>query len=114
MRYKMVQTEIRKIDSANGVVIPAWLLKKLNLKTGDTVNIDAINGQILITSVKPKYTLKALLAKCDCDASFPEELNVWNQTEPVGLESTDLSSGQKWDSFFFPEDGASDDVFLER
>jgi antitoxin ChpS len=77
---------IKKIYSANGIIIPKKILKKLGLIVGEKVNINEINGRILITKSKPKYTLDKLLAECDACTPMCEDLKIWDQLEPVGLE----------------------------
>lgn len=81
-----MQTIIRKIGNANGVIIPARLLQKFSLKTGDKVNIDEVNGQIVIKPAKPKYTLDELLAKCDPTAPMSSEMKLWDHVRAINNE----------------------------
>ncbi len=82
-----MQTKIRKIGNSAGTKIPAGLLKKLNLVTGDKIIIEELNGKIVISAAKPKYQLADLIAKCDLSAPMPEELERWDRVRPVGNES---------------------------
>ena len=66
-----MQTSIRKIGNSTGVIIPAALLKKLNLSQGDKITIEENGGKIVISSAKPVYQLKDLIAKCDLSAPMP-------------------------------------------
>jgi putative addiction module antidote len=43
---------IRKIGNSEGVIIPKELLHKLGLKSGDTLQLDEINGSIQLTPEK--------------------------------------------------------------
>ena len=83
-----MQTVVRKIGNSAGTIIPAALLKKLNLKEGDLVDIRDDEGRIVIVPnrIKPKYTLTELLAKCDESAPMPQELIDWDNTPEVGNE----------------------------
>lgn len=83
-----MQTQIRKIGNSKGAVIPAQILKQLDIKEGDHLNINTDNGCIVIKPVtqKKKYQLADLLAKCDDSAPMPEALVEWDNAEPVGNE----------------------------
>ena len=83
-----MQTVVRKIGNSAGTIIPAALLKKLNLKEGDLVDIRDDEGRIVIVPnrIKRKYTLTELLAKCDESAPMPQELIDWDNTPEAGNE----------------------------
>ena len=83
-----MQTLVRKIGNSTGTIIPAALLKKLNLKEGDRVDIKDDGGRIVIVPnrTKPEYTLAELLAKCDESSPMPRELVDWDSTSEVGNE----------------------------
>jgi len=83
-----METSLRNIGNSKGAVIPAQLLKELNIHLGDKLDAKAENGSLVITpkSVKPKYTLDQLLAKCDESASMPEELIEWCNSPSLGNE----------------------------
>ena len=68
-----MESVIRKIGNAAGLILPALLLKKLGLKTGDRVVLSEQSGGLLIrkASQRPRYTLDELLAQCDLDT--PDE-----------------------------------------
>ena len=84
-----MKTSIRKIGNSAGMILPAVILKKLNLSEGDEIEISEKGNQIVITpgKIKPKYTLKELLAQCDLNAPMPEIVNEWDNIQPVGRES---------------------------
>ena len=83
-----METSLRSIGNSKGAVIPAQLLKELNISVGDKLDAKAENGTLVITpkSLKPKYTLNELLAKCDENAPMPETLVEWDSAQPVGNE----------------------------
>jgi antitoxin ChpS len=83
-----METSLRSIGNSKGAVIPAQLLKELNISVGDKLDAKAENGTLVITpkSLKPKYTLAELLAQCDDSAPMPEILAEWDNTQPVGNE----------------------------
>lgn len=78
---------VRKIGNSKGVVLPAVLLKDLNVELGDKLDISNQSGVWVIEPAKPKsYSLDELLAKCDFDAPMPKELEEWEQINPIGNE----------------------------
>ncbi len=83
-----METSLRNIGNSKGAVIPAQLLKELDIHLGDKLDAKAENGSLVITpkSIKPKYTLDQLLAKCDESAPIPEELTEWDNSPSVGNE----------------------------
>lgn len=79
-----MQTSIRKIGNSTGAIIPISILRKLKLSEGDTLTISEEKGKIVMSTSKPKYTLKELLAKCDFTIAAP--VNEWDSVEPIGNE----------------------------
>ena len=83
-----METSVRSIGNSKGAVIPAQLLKELDINLGDKLDANAENGKLIFSPVssKPKYTLSELLAQCDESAPMPNELVEWNESQPVGNE----------------------------
>jgi antitoxin ChpS len=83
-----METSLRNIGNSKGAVIPAPLLKELNINVGDKLEAKAENGVLVITpkSIKPKYTLTELLTKCDESAPMPQALVEWDNAQPIGNE----------------------------
>lgn len=83
-----MRTQIRKIGNSAGAIIPAAILKSMNLNEGDDIRISQEGETILIEPLreKPKYTLDDLLAQCDDQAPMPEELQEWDQLPSKGKE----------------------------
>lgn len=83
-----MQTLVRKIGNSTGTIIPSGILKNLNLKAGDSIDIHDDAGRIIIvpSKKKPRYTLAELLARCDQSSPTPEELLDWERAPNVGNE----------------------------
>ncbi len=78
---------LRKIGNSKGAVIPAALLKELELDVGDKIDATIQDGKLVIApQVKKKYSLDELLAKCDKSAPMPEEYKEWDDMESIGNE----------------------------
>ncbi len=84
-----MKTNIRKIGNSSGLILPAIILKKLNLSEGDEIDVSESGNKIVITpkKMKPKYSLKELLALCDLNAPMPNAVKEWDDIQPVGRES---------------------------
>ena len=84
-----MKTHIRKIGNSAGMILPAAILKKLHLSEGDEIEISENGNQIIITpkKIKPKYTLKELLAQCDLKAPIHEAVKEWDEVQAIGQES---------------------------
>jgi antitoxin ChpS len=82
-------TQVRKIGNSTGAIIPAYILKELNLTEGDQIDVRTEEGRIVMTPVtrKPKYTLAELVAECDLNAPINADLAAWDQAPSVGLEA---------------------------
>lgn len=83
-----METSIKKLGNSAGVLLPSALMRALNLSVGQTVNIETVDGNLLL---KPKtakrYTLKELLAQCNAKAPMPAEVAEWENMPSAGLES---------------------------
>lgn len=83
-----MKTALRAIGNSKGAVIPASLLRELNLDVGDELNARAVDGVLILTpSRKNKYTLAELLAQCDVSVPMHSELVDWDRMNPMGNES---------------------------
>ncbi len=82
-----MKTALRAIGNSKGAVIPASLLRELNLDVGDELNAKAVDGALILTPRrKSKYTLAELLAQCDVSVPMPAELADWDRMNPMGNE----------------------------
>lgn len=84
-----MNTVIRKIGNSSGVIIPSELLRRLNLKDGDSISIEEVENSLVITRAtnRPRYSLDELLAQCDTSKAMPEELAEWDSVPPAGDEA---------------------------
>ena len=83
-----MKTHIRKIGNSAGAILPAILLKKLNLSDGDSIEINEDKNRIIITpyTAKVKYSLKELLSQCDKNAPQSGIIEEWDNAIAVGRE----------------------------
>ena len=84
-----METVIRKYGNSKGVIIPAALLKELDLDVNEKIDVKSENGRIVIEPVrKPEYSLNELLAQCEPEAmALDDEDKVWLNNPPVGKEA---------------------------
>lgn len=79
--------EIRKLGNSAGVILPKPLLKSLNLSIGQHLDVEEVEGRLMLTPrTKPTYKLKDLLSQCDPDAAPPADMTAWEDMVPVGTE----------------------------
>ena len=82
-----MQTNIRKWGNSAGAILPANALAKAGIKLGDSVDVVAESGQIIIKSASPEYTLDELLDATPASAvRLSKEDKAWLSTKPVGRE----------------------------
>lgn len=74
-------THVRKIGNSAGIIIPAQLIKALNLKEGDALSIEEQEGKVVISLARPrpKYKLEDLLAQCDPNAPMGANQPCWGR-----------------------------------
>lgn len=51
-----MRTHVRKIGNSLGSIIPASLIRQLNLQEGSEINVNVIDGKIVIESAEPQKT----------------------------------------------------------
>ncbi len=82
-----MELSIRKLGNSAGIILPAALLRALNLSVGSSVKAEEVDGALILThSIKKRYSLNDLLAQCDPKAPVPEDMKAWNEMPPVGKE----------------------------
>ncbi|MFO1259253.1 MAG: AbrB/MazE/SpoVT family DNA-binding domain-containing protein [Gammaproteobacteria bacterium] len=68
-----MQTQvIRKIGNSEGVIIPKALLESLGLSLGRSVDLELVDGQLILRPNKRKYTLEGLVAQMLPEHEAPE------------------------------------------
>lgn len=83
-----MEISIRKIGNSKGAVLPAPLLKELNVDTGQVLDAKVIDGRLVIEKMnKPEYSLEELLAMCTPEAmTLDKQDQDWLNDSPVGKE----------------------------
>jgi antitoxin component of MazEF toxin-antitoxin module len=83
-----METTIRKFGNSKGAIIPAALLKELNLDVNDKVDAKAVDGCIVIEAIsKSEYSLSELLSQCGQNSMrLNKEDKAWLDSPAVGIE----------------------------
>lgn len=83
-----MKTAIRKFGNSRGAIIPAALLRELNLNENDQLSIKAENGRIVLEPFsKVEYSLDELLAQCEPGVmALDEQDKAWLNDSPIGKE----------------------------
>lgn len=80
---------IRKWGNSLATRIPKAVVESIDLHLDQEVDIEAVDGKIVITPIKAKkeYKLEELLSQCKPGSMKPtKEDQEWLNTEPVGRE----------------------------
>jgi antitoxin component of MazEF toxin-antitoxin module len=84
-----MQMTIRKWGNSLATRIPKAIVESINLHLDQKVDVEAVNGKIVITPVEAKkeYKLEELLSQCKPGSMEPaKEDQEWLNTVPVGRE----------------------------
>jgi len=85
-----MQMVIKKWGNSLATRIPKSVVESINLHLDQEVEIEAVNGRIIITPIKEKkeYKLEELLNQCKPEAiTFTKEDHEWLDAVPVGKEA---------------------------
>lgn len=83
-----MQTNIRKWGNSAGAIIPAPVLAEAGLRVGDAIQIEVVDGTIVIRQAAPVYRLEDLLEATPSDKlALDDEDKQWLHDAPVGRES---------------------------
>ena len=80
---------IKKWGNSLATRIPRAVVESIDLHLNQDVDIEAINGRIIITPIKKKkeYKLEELLSQCKPESmKLTQEDQEWLNAEPVGKE----------------------------
>jgi antitoxin ChpS len=77
---------IKKWGNSSGVLLPAFLLKKLGVGNGQELSAEVKNGALVLTPVNRRYTLEELVSQCDMSLPMQSEDDVWGRDAPTGNE----------------------------
>lgn len=83
-----METSIRKLGNSAGLILPAPLLKSLNLTIGQQFEIEKEGGRLVLTpKARKRYTAAELNAQCNPQAPMPEDLVTWENAPAAGSEA---------------------------
>ena len=85
-----MQMVIKKWGNSLATRIPQAVVKSIDLHLDQEVDIEAVDGRIIITPIKKRkeYKLKDLLDQCKPEAiNLTEEDQEWLNAVPVGKEA---------------------------
>jgi antitoxin ChpS len=83
----MHTTNLRKVGGSVMLAVPPALLDVLHLSAGARVGLTVDNGRLVVEpEARPRYTLDALLARCDASAELTAEDRAWLEAGPAGSE----------------------------
>ncbi len=69
------------------LAVPTAFLDQLHIKVGATVGVEVDNGRLVIKpQLRPRYTLDALLDRCDDSVEMTAEDQAWFDSASVGNE----------------------------
>lgn len=81
-----LQSKIQKQGNSAGVLIPASMLKAMNIGIGSDITLNMRNDGLLIMPAKKRYTLNELVAQCDPKGKMPADLALFETAQSVGRE----------------------------
>lgn len=83
-----MQMTIKKWGNSLATRIPKAIVDSIGLRLNQTVEIEAVNGKIILTPAKSiEYTLEDLLRQCKPEAmALSEEDQEWINSPPRGKE----------------------------
>ena len=84
-----MQMVIKKWGNSLATRIPKAIVESIDLHLDQEVEIEAVNGKIIITPLKEKkeYKLEELLSQCKPESvKLTREDQEWLNAEPVGEE----------------------------
>jgi len=80
---------IKKWGNSLATRIPKAVVESIDLRLNQDVDVEAVNGKIIITPIKKKkeYKLEELLSQCNSESiELTKEDQEWLNAEPVGKE----------------------------
>jgi antitoxin ChpS len=83
----MHTTNLRKVGGSVMLTVPPALLELLRLRPGAKVGLAVESGRLVVEPrIRPRYTLKELLAQCDPKARVAKGEREWIAGKPAGRE----------------------------
>ncbi len=81
-----LQSKIQKQGNSAGVLVPASMLKAMNIGVGSDIVLNMTNDGLLIVPAKKRFTLEQLIAQCNPKGKIPTDLQLFETALPVGKE----------------------------
>ena len=84
-----MQMTIKKWGNSLATRIPKAVVESVDLHLNQEVDIEAVNGKIIITPIhkKKEYKLEELLSQCKAESmKLTKEDREWLDAKPVGRE----------------------------
>ena len=81
-----LQRKIQKQGNSAGVLVPASMLKAMNIGVGSNITLDMTRDGLLVAPAKTRYSLKELAAQCNPKGKMPTDLALFDTVQPVGNE----------------------------
>jgi len=83
----MHKTSLRKVGGSVMVAVPPAILEMLHVQAGSEVGMSVEGGRLVVSpSLRPRYRLEELLARCDAAAEPSAEDREWLESGPKGGE----------------------------
>ena len=88
----MQKVKLRKVGGSTTVALPPHVLTALSLAVGNEVNVEVVNGRVIMEPVahRHKPTMAELLAQCDFSKPYTKaeraEMDAWERMPAVGNE----------------------------
>jgi len=81
----LMKVFIKKWGNSAGMLVPSALMNELELQVGQEMDMQVIDGALVIKPVKKRYSLQQLLDGCDGEAPAAADDN-WEHMPPAGKE----------------------------
>ena len=82
----MATAKLRRVGGSVMLAIPPALLDELKVGTDSTIDLVVRGDELVMRSIRKRYTLDELLARCDPAAPFADEDRAWLDGGPAGRE----------------------------
>ena len=82
-----MHTNIRKWGNSAGTILPAAILQEAGLEIGDALDIQVVDGKVVLSPVENELTLEELLAGSPKEnLTITDEDREWIDSPSVGKE----------------------------
>ena len=81
-----MEVVLRKYGNSTVAVIPPNVLKAIGLMAGQPMSLETTSDGKIVLSAKKRYSLSELMSQCDLTAKPPKDLEIWDNSKPIGQE----------------------------